>query len=73
MREFFSQEVVNGTKQIFGEYLQALSAIMVPLQFQSEKDWKFEYHMSSPRYPQSNGMAEQCIESKKSAMKKASQ
>ena len=38
---------------------------------QFAKEWRFGHHTSSSKYPQSNGFAEHCMQSRKSAIKKA--
>ena len=78
LREFSSKEVIDIIKQIWAEQgvLERLISDNGP-HFSSQqfkefaKGWDFEHFTSSPKYPQSNGMAEQCIQSTKGAMKKA--
>ena len=38
---------------------------------QFSREWGFEHYTSSPRYPQTNGLAEHCVQAIKSAMQKA--
>ncbi|CAE1286759.1 unnamed protein product [Acanthosepion pharaonis] len=78
LREFSSKEVIDLTKQIFAEQgvPERLISDNEP-HFSSQhfkefaKAWDFEHITSSPKYPQSNGMAERCIQTIKEAMKKA--
>ena len=78
LREFSSKEVTGIIKQIFAEQgvLERLISDNGP-HFSSKqfkefaKGWDFKHITSSPKYPQSNGMAEQCIQTIKGAMKKA--
>lgn len=78
LREFSSKEVIDLTKEIFAE--QGVPERLISdngPHFSSQhfkefaKAWDFEHITSSPRYPQSNGMAERCIQTIKGAMKKA--
>ena len=77
LREFSSKEVTD-IKQIFAE--QGVPERLISdngPHFSSQqfkefaKGWDFEHITSSLKYPQSNGMAEQCIQTVKAAMKKA--
>ena len=74
LREFSSKEVIAFIKQIFAEL--GIPERLISdnsLHFSSQhfrvfaKAWDFT---SSPRYPQSNGMAERCVQTIKAAMKK---
>ncbi|CAE1241146.1 unnamed protein product [Acanthosepion pharaonis] len=78
LREFSSKEVTDLTKQIFAE--QGVPERLISdngPHFSSQhfkefaKAWDFEHITSSPKYPQSNGMQERCIQTIKRAMKKA--
>ena len=78
LREFSSKEVIGFTKQIFAE--QGIPGRLISdngPHFSSQhfrefaRAWDFEHITSSPRYPQSNGMAERCVQTVKAAMKKA--
>ena len=78
LREFSSKEVTNIIKQIFA--VQGVPERLISNNephFSSQqfkefaKGWDFEHITSSPKYPQSNGMAERCIQTIKRAMKKA--
>ena len=78
LREFSSKEVIAFIKQIFAE--QGIPERLINdngSHFSSQhfrefaKAWDFEHITSSPRYPQSNSMAEQCVQTIKAAMKKA--
>ena len=77
LREFSSKEVIDIIKQIFAE--QGVPERLIidnghhfsSQQFKEfAKGWDFEHITSSPKYPQSNGMTERCIQTK-GAMKKA--
>lgn len=78
LKEFSSQEVIKLTKQIFGE--QGIPERVISdngphysssLFKQFAREWGFEHYTSSPRYPQSNGLAERCVQAMKSAFRKA--
>ena len=78
LREFSSKEVIDIIKQIFAE--QGVPERLISEngpQFNSQqfkefaKGWDFEHITSSPKYTQSNGIAERCIQTIKGAMKKA--
>ena len=78
LREFSRKEVIDIIKQIFAE--QGVPERLISdngLHFSSQqfkefaKGWDFEHITSSPKYPQSNGMAERCIQTIKGAIKKA--
>ena len=80
LREFSSKEVISIIKQIFVE--QGVPEMVISNNgphFSSQqfkefaRGWDFEHITSSPKYPQSNGMAERCIQTIKGAMKKAIQ
>ena len=78
LKDFSSQEIINLTKQIFGEQgiLERLICDNGPhyistLFNQFSREWGFEHYSLSPRYPQSNGLAECCVQAIKSAMQKA--
>ena len=65
LREFSSKEIISIIKQIFAEQgvLERLISDNGPhFSFQQfrefAKGWDFEHITSSPKYPQSNGMAE---------------
>ena len=77
LKDFSSQEIINLTKQIFGE--QEIPERLISdndphysstLFKQFSREWGFEPYTSSPRYPQSNGLAEHCVQAIKSAMQK---
>ena len=78
LREFSSKEVINIIKQIFAEQgvPERLISDNVP-HFSSQQfkefanGWDFEHISSSPKYPQSNDIAERCIQTIKGTMKKA--
>ena len=78
LKDFSSQEIINLSKQIFGE--QGIPGRLISdngphysstLFKQFSREWGFEYYTSSPSYPQSNGLAERCVQAIKSAMQKA--
>ena len=78
LKDFSSQEIINLTKQIFGK--QGIPERLISdnglhysstLFKQFSKEWGFEHYTSSPRYPQSNGLAERCVQAIKSAMQEA--
>ena len=78
LKNFSSQEIINLTKQIFGE--QGIPERLISdngphysstLFKQFSREWGFEHYTSFPRYPQSNGLAEHCVQAIKSAMQKA--
>ena len=78
LKDFSSQEIINFPKQIFGE--QGIPEGLISnngphysstLFKQFSREWGFEHYTSSPRYPQSNGRAERCVQAIKSAMQKA--
>ena len=78
LKDLSSQEIINLTKQIFGEQeiLERLISDNGPhysstLFKQFSREWGFEHYTSSPKYPQSNGLAERCVQAIKSAMQKA--
>ena len=78
LKDFSSQAIINLTKQIFGEQEipQRLMSDNGPhnsstLFKQFSREWGFEHYTSSLRYPQSNGLAERCVQAIKSAMQKA--
>ena len=66
LKEFSSQEVINVTKQIFGEQ-------RVPERVISDNRSHYSYSLfqAFSRYPHSNKMAERCLQSVESVMKKA--
>ena len=77
LKDFSSQEK-NLTKQIFGE--QGIPERLISdngphysstLFKQFSREWGFEHYTSSPRYPQSNDLAECRVQAIKSAMQKA--
>ena len=77
LREFTSKEVIGFIKQIFAE--QGIPERLISNNgphFSSQhfrefaRAWDFEHITSSPRYPQSNGMAERSVQTVKAAMKK---
>ena len=78
LREFSSKEVIDIIKQLFAEQgvPEGLICDNGP-HFSSQqfkefaKEWDLEHITSSPKYPQSNSMAERCIQTIKGAMKKA--
>ena len=77
LKDFSSQEIIL-TEQIFGEQgiPEKLISVNGPhynstLFKQFSREWGFEHYTSSPRYPQSNGLAERCVQAIKSAMQKA--
>ena len=76
-KDFSTQEIINFTKQIFGE--QGIPERSISdngphyssiLFKQFSREWGFEHYTSSPRYPQSNGLSERCVQAIKSAMQK---
>ena len=76
LKDFSSQEIINLTKQIFGE--QGIPERLISdndphysstLFKQFSQEWGFKHNTSS-RYPQSNGLAEHCVQAIKSAMQK---
>ena len=78
LREFSSKEVIGFIKQIFAE--QGIPERLISdngPHFSSQhfrefaRAWDFGHITSSPRYPQSNGMAERCVQTVKAATKKA--
>ena len=78
LSNFSNQEVINTTKQAFGENRFPEKGIRDNVPYynsaaykQCAKQWGFEYRTSSPKYPQSNGLAERCVQSMKSGIKKA--
>ena len=78
LKDFSSQEIINLTKQIFGELgiPERLISDNGPhysstLFKQFSREWEFEHYTSSSRYPQSNGLAERCVQAIKYAMQKA--
>ena len=78
LREFSSKEVTNIIKQIFAEQRVPERLISYNRPYFSSQQFKefakgldFEHITSSPKYSQSNGIAERCIHTIKGAMKKA--
>ena len=74
LKDFSSQEIINLTKQIFGEQRIPERLISDNSPYYSStlfKQWGFKHDTSSPKYPQSNGLAEHCVQAIKSAMQKA--
>ena len=78
LKDFSNQEIINLTKQIFGEQVipERLISNNAPhysstLFKQFSREWGFEHYTSSLRYPQSNGLAELCEQAIKCAMQKA--
>ena len=78
LKEFSSQEIINLTKQIFGE--KGISERIFSdnsfhynstLFKRFAKEWGFEHCTSFPRYPQSNGLAEHCVQTIKAVNRKA--
>ena len=78
LREFSWKEVINIIKQIIAE--QGVLERLISdngLHFSSQqfkefaKGWDFEHITSSPKYHQSNGMAEWCVQTIKGSTKKA--
>ena len=78
LKEFSSQEMINLTKQIFGEqgipegvFNDNGPHYCLTLFKRFAKEWGFEHRTSFPRYPQSNGLAERCVQAIKAAIRKA--
>ena len=77
LKDFSSKEIINLTKKIFRE--QGIPKRLISdnghysstLFKQFSREWRFKHYTSSPRYPQSNGLAERCIQAIKSTMRKA--
>ena len=78
LKDFSSQEFINLTKKIFGE--QGIPEWLISdnglrysytLIKQFSMEWGFEHYTSSPKYPQSNGLAERCVQAIESAIQKA--
>ena len=78
LKDFSSQEIIDLNKQIFGE--QGIPERLISdngphysstLFKQFSREWGFEHYTSSPKYPQSNGLGERCVQAIKSAMLKA--
>ena len=78
LKEFSRQEIINLTKQIFGEqgipervFSDNSPHYSSSLSKRFSMEWGFDQRTSSPRYPQSNGLADRCVQALKDAIRKA--
>lgn len=69
LNNFSSQEVIDMTKKVFGKQgvlervISDNSCITIQLHLISlQKSWRFDHRTSPLKYPQSNGIAEHCMQ-----------